>query len=161
MASGYGKDQNNKVGILNYSLVKSIQSETCRNKLNSDKNSPINKANMKLKVFPRTYTCAQGISARDKKQRSKGKIEAACEGDAGSPMVCYPTADTNDGVAQIIQTGITSMGLTCGAPKVPGIYTTVARISYWVYKTAKPYGFVQFRSKPDDPSIERVLKGRN
>jgi len=148
MASGYGKDAKGQMGKLNFGNMKALETDTCKNKLNTEEKSPFKKANIFLKNLPRSYMCAQGVEARDK-SITQGRIEAGCEGDTGAPLVCYPVVP-GAATAQIIQAGISSMGLTCGAPKVPGIYTSLAGISGWVYSTAKPYGTCQFRNAPDE-----------
>ena len=51
--------------------------------------------------------------------------------------------------SQFIQVGITSFGLTCGAPKVPGVYTRTGGITQWVNGVAKKFGNVQWKTKPD------------
>ena len=92
--------------------------------------------------------CAQGLELDDgDKNFEQGTLQGACKGDLGSPLVCYKSTQGN-GFPQIIQTGISTMGLTCGAPKVPGVFTQLAGIKGWVRGQTKKYGKVQFRNAP-------------
>ncbi|XP_060619999.2 transmembrane protease serine 12-like [Anolis sagrei] len=51
----------------------------------------------------------------------------SCQGDSGGPLMCYfPDA------TKYYLVGITSFGLGCGRPKLPGIYTRTAHYRTWI-----------------------------
>lgn len=69
------------------------------------------------------------------------RLSFSLKGDSGGPMV------TKQG-AIWIQAGITSWGLGCAQPGLPGVYTMVSRYQTWIsniIKTNLP-GFVMFPS---------------
>ncbi|KAH8393785.1 hypothetical protein KR200_012220, partial [Drosophila serrata] len=61
--------------------------------------------------------CAGGERGRD-----------ACKGDGGSPLMCpiagHPT--------QYELVGVVNIGVGCGQPDVPGLYTSVAQLKPWI-----------------------------
>jgi len=155
-ASGYGRDQNNKMGRLNFAFMDFIKDQTCKNKLNTMKKSPIYAKLKGIKTLPKSYLCAQGKKMDPNRQTQTAiylksnevMAQSACEGDTGSPLACMPDTES-DVPSQFIQSGITSFGLTCGAPKVPGVYTRTGGITQWVNGIARKFGKVQWKSGPD------------
>lgn len=64
--------------------------------------------------------CAEGRNAN-------GEPVDACQGDSGGPLLCRRRADH-----RYEAVGVTSYGAGCGAPDMPGAYTTVAGHVTWV-----------------------------
>lgn len=64
---------------------------------------------------PRFMLCAGGARGRD-----------TCQGDSGGPLL-----NADDGV----QVGITSWGMGCGRPGVPGVYARVSAELAWIKRT--------------------------
>lgn len=52
-----------------------------------------------------------------------------CQGDSGGPLQCQMT----DG--RWFQYGITSFGVECNTPGVPGVYANAAAYGDWIMKT--------------------------
>ncbi len=55
-----------------------------------------------------------------------GEGPSACYGDSGGPLM----ARGNDGVAYLI--GLTSWGVLCGEPGLPGVYSEVGTFASWI-----------------------------
>merc|ERR1712110_507863 len=128
------------------------------NKMNTLEKSPFRNVG-KLVEWPSSFMCYQGVSLTKvvghalhyKQNAGSGAkhLQGACSGDTGSPLACMVLNENSFDTSQFIQTGVTGMGLTCGAEKVPGLYTRVSGIANWLYKTGRKYGKVQFRKAPD------------
>ncbi|XP_067379615.1 transmembrane protease serine 9-like [Channa argus] len=71
-----------------------------------------------------------------------------CEGDDGGPLVSKQNG-------RWIQGGITSFGIGCALPNLPGIYTRVSRYQSWISNliTSDPPGFVTFTSTGTDSDL--------
>jgi secreted trypsin-like serine protease len=54
----------------------------------------------------------------------------ACQGDSGGPVL-MPDANL-----QLVQVGVTSWGIECAKPHMPGIYSRLSKLGDWVRKTA-------------------------
>ncbi|XP_061462996.1 transmembrane protease serine 12-like isoform X2 [Rhineura floridana] len=52
----------------------------------------------------------------------------SCQGDSGGPLMCYFPNDT-----KYYLVGITSYGVGCGRPKLPGIYIRTANYRSWIH----------------------------
>ncbi|XP_061471258.1 transmembrane protease serine 12-like [Rhineura floridana] len=62
---------------------------------------------------------------------SEGGGVDSCQGDSGGPLMCYfPDA------TKYYLIGITSFGLGCGQPKLPGVYIRTARYRSWIKSQA-------------------------
>ncbi|KAH0629207.1 hypothetical protein JD844_011102, partial [Phrynosoma platyrhinos] len=55
----------------------------------------------------------------------------SCQGDSGGPLMCYFPEST-----KYYLIGITSYGLGCGRPKLPGIYVRAAHYRSWINSQA-------------------------
>jgi len=153
-ATGYGKDQAGNVGKLNSGFMKFVQRETCKNQMNTLESV----FTRKLTSLPKSIMCAHGEALNkvvgfpeDYSSSDVGAdaVQGACEGDTGAPLNCMVMNPSGE-PSQFIQTGVTAMGLPCGEEKMPNLYTRISGITSWMWNKAKPYGKVQFRSKPDE-----------
>ncbi|XP_061471261.1 transmembrane protease serine 9-like isoform X2 [Rhineura floridana] len=61
---------------------------------------------------------------------ASGHVDS-CQGDSGGPLVCYFPNDT-----KYYLIGITSFGVGCGRPKLPGIYIRTAMYRDWIDSAA-------------------------
>ncbi|XP_042303515.1 transmembrane protease serine 12-like [Sceloporus undulatus] len=55
----------------------------------------------------------------------------SCQGDSGGPLMCYFPDDT-----KYFLIGITSYGLGCGQPKLPGVYVRASHYRSWINSQA-------------------------
>jgi len=65
-----------------------------------------------------------------------GKSDA-CSGDSGGPAVLCSRASLTPEACRLV--GVTSWGVRCATPRVPGVYTRVSEYVAWVNATVKGY----------------------
>ncbi|KAK2848580.1 hypothetical protein Q5P01_008414 [Channa striata] len=72
----------------------------------------------------------------------------SCQGDSGGPLV----SKQNN---RWIQGGITSFGIGCALPQIPGVYTRVSQYQSWInsHITSNQPGFVTFTSSGTDSDL--------
>ncbi|KAH0629213.1 hypothetical protein JD844_011110 [Phrynosoma platyrhinos] len=74
-----------------------------------------------------------------------GEVDT-CQGDSGGPLMCYFPTDK-----KYYLIGITSFGVGCGRPKLPGIYVRIINYRKWVDTHAALF------NKTTTVSIEHIL----
>ncbi|XP_063829833.1 serine protease snake-like [Ostrinia nubilalis] len=97
-------------------------------------------------------TCKKYVRGRNNRKWPKGLVEHqfcagkleggidACQGDSGGPLqIRQPMPMDNTHIFHYVA-GITSFGIKCGIPNLPGVYTNVSHHSFmcWIEKTVWP-----------------------
>jgi len=59
----------------------------------------------------------------------------ACQGDSGGPLIAFERNSQNSIVPILV--GVTSWGIGCARPKLPGLYTRLANYSDWLQETLR------------------------
>ncbi|CAH1637193.1 unnamed protein product [Spodoptera littoralis] len=80
-------------------------------------------------------SCNRNWCGVRKEQLCAGKLEGgvdACQGDSGGPLqVQIPIPITTEGLMHYV-VGVTSFGIGCALPNLPGIYTRVSSFLDWI-----------------------------
>lgn len=112
--TGWGQNndmnQNQHSRILKKMRLSTVDKQECENDLKKTKLG-------KKFSLHKSFMCAGGKTHED-----------ACYGDGGGPLVCQIPEENN----RYQQVGIVSWGLGCGVKGVPGVYTDVAQLRYWI-----------------------------
>ncbi|KAB7506142.1 Serine protease 56 [Armadillidium nasatum] len=109
LISGWGRlsSEGDLPDVLHSARVSLLSDEECEEALGNSTSKKPFKSNV----------CAGG-----------GKTDA-CQGDSGGPLVC---CDDSKSFKNCTLTGITSWGIGCATPGIPGIYTEVAYYKDWI-----------------------------
>ncbi|KAF9812886.1 hypothetical protein SFRURICE_016109, partial [Spodoptera frugiperda] len=99
-------------------------------------------------------SCNRNWCGVREEQLCAGKLEGgvdACQGDSGGPLqVQIPIPITTEGLMHYV-VGVTSFGIGCALPNLPGIYTRVSSYLDWI----EPISFVVSRTESGNVSSIR------
>lgn len=72
-----------------------------------------------------------GLFCAGKLIESKEIIDS-CQGDSGGSLICKPNYNNSNNNDTFIIIGITSYGMGCGTPGIPGVYTSILYHLDWI-----------------------------